>query len=164
VNPEIPVYRDPQKALTDADECGRLRDRVGREIVELHAVVEAKSPHEAARRRHEAPLVEADEANHIAARGLGAWSLAGGTIHFAGRPSSFSASWPAVTNWPRASRVADERSHGNGSTMMRGCWGAIRAGEEARRKEQEELREEKDAMARTARRLEREEQGWQMLR
>jgi hypothetical protein len=40
----------------------------------------------------------------------------------------------------------------------------MRAGEEAKRKEQGELREEKDAMARTARGLEREEQEWRMLR
>jgi hypothetical protein len=46
--------------------------------------------------------------------GLGAWSLAGGTIHSAGRLSSFAASWFS------ASRVTVERSHAYGSTMMRG--------------------------------------------
>jgi hypothetical protein len=69
-----------------------------------------------------------------------------------------------VTSWPRASRVADERSHGSGSTMVRGCWGAMRAGEEAKCKERGELREEKDVMAETTRGLEREEQEWRMLR
>jgi hypothetical protein len=37
--------------------------------------------------------------------------------------------------------------------MMRGCWGAMRAGEEAKDKEQEELQKEKGAMARAARGL-----------
>jgi hypothetical protein len=46
---------------------------------------------------------------------LGAWSLAGGTIHSAGRPSSFAASWPAATSWFSASRVTVERSHAYGS-------------------------------------------------
>jgi hypothetical protein len=91
---------------------------------------------------------------------LGVWSLPGGTIHSAGRPSSFAASWPTVTNWPKASRVADERSHGNGSMMTRDCWGAMRTGEEAERKEQEELSEEKGAVAETTRGLGREEQEW----
>jgi hypothetical protein len=40
----------------------------------------------------------------------------------------------------------------------------MRAGEEAMRKEQEELHEEKDAVAETTRGLEREEQEWRMLR
>jgi hypothetical protein len=48
--------------------------------------------------------------------------------------------------------------------MMRGCWGAIQAGKEVKRKEQQELREEKDAVAETTRGLEHEEQEWRMLR
>jgi hypothetical protein len=43
VDLEIPIHWDPKEALADADECGRLRDRVGREVVELHAVVEEES-------------------------------------------------------------------------------------------------------------------------
>jgi hypothetical protein len=39
----------------------------------------------------------------------------------------------------QASRVTVERSHANGSTMMRGCWGAMRADEEVKNKEREEL-------------------------
>jgi hypothetical protein len=42
--------------------------------------------------------------------------------------------------------------------MMRGGWGAMRAGKEAKDKEQEELREEGGAMAREARGLERKRQ------
>jgi hypothetical protein len=66
VNPEIPIYRDPKEAFANADERGRLRDRVRREVVQLHAVVVAQTPHEAARRRREAALVEADEADDVA--------------------------------------------------------------------------------------------------
>jgi hypothetical protein len=63
--------------------------------MEHHAAVVAESPHKTARQRHEAPLVEADEADH----------------------------------------VADD----NGSTMVRGCWGAMRVDKEAKNREQEEL-------------------------
>jgi hypothetical protein len=51
---------------------------------------------------------------------LGSQSLACGSIHTAGRPSSFAASWPAVTSLLRASLVAVERSHGKGSMMVMG--------------------------------------------
>jgi hypothetical protein len=74
---------------------------------------------------------------------LGAWSLAGGTIHLSGHPSSFAASWPAVTSWFRASCITVERSDANGSMMTRGGWGAMRVDEGARDEEQkggEELR------------------------
>jgi hypothetical protein len=37
-----------------------------------------------------------------------------------GAPSSFAASWPAVTNSLRASLVTVERGHGNGSMMVMG--------------------------------------------
>jgi hypothetical protein len=50
--------------------------------------------------------------------------------------------------------------------MMRGCWGAMRAGEGARDEEQEggeELREERNAMAKAARRLERKRQERRVL-
>jgi hypothetical protein len=39
--------------------------------VQLHAVVVAQTPHEAARRRREATLVEADEADDVAERWVG---------------------------------------------------------------------------------------------
>jgi hypothetical protein len=41
-------------------------------------------------------------------------------IHTAGRPSSFAASWPAVTSSLRESLVAVERGHGNGLMMVKG--------------------------------------------
>jgi hypothetical protein len=51
---------------------------------------------------------------------LGSRSLGCGTIHAAGRPSSFAASWRAVTSSLRESLVAVERGHGNGSMMVMG--------------------------------------------
>jgi hypothetical protein len=42
VDPKIPVHRDPQEALADADERGRLRNRVRREDLKLHTVVVAR--------------------------------------------------------------------------------------------------------------------------
>jgi hypothetical protein len=52
--------------------------------------------------------------------GLGSRSFGCGTIHTAGRPSSFAASWPAVTSSPKESCIADERGHGSGSMMEMG--------------------------------------------
>jgi hypothetical protein len=66
VDPEIPVYRDPQEAFADTDERGCLQDCVRREVVQLHAVVVAQGLHEATRWRREAALVEADEADDVA--------------------------------------------------------------------------------------------------
>jgi hypothetical protein len=57
VDPEIPVHRDPQESLADTNEGGRLRNRVGRKVVQLHPIVVAQSAHEAARRRREAVLM-----------------------------------------------------------------------------------------------------------
>jgi hypothetical protein len=71
VDPEIPVHWDPQESLAHADECGRLRDGVRREVVQLHAVVEAQPAQEATRRRREATLVEADEDDDVAERRVG---------------------------------------------------------------------------------------------
>jgi hypothetical protein len=51
---------------------------------------------------------------------LGSRSFVGGSIHAAGRPTSFAASWPTVTSSLRASLVAVERGHGNGSMMVMG--------------------------------------------
>jgi hypothetical protein len=36
MDPEVPVHEDPQEPLADADEGGRLRNRVVGEIVKLH--------------------------------------------------------------------------------------------------------------------------------
>jgi hypothetical protein len=61
--------------------------------------------------------------------GLGSRSLAGGSIHAGGRPSSFATSWPAVTNSLRASIITIERGHGSGSITVMDCGGAVRIGE-----------------------------------
>jgi hypothetical protein len=53
VDPEIPVHWDPQEPLTDGDKGGHLRYGIGGEVVELHPVVVAQPPHEAARQGSE---------------------------------------------------------------------------------------------------------------
>jgi hypothetical protein len=63
---------------------------------------------------------------------LGSRSVAGGSIHAVGRPSSFAASWPAVTNSLRASLVTVERGHDSRSMTVMDCGGAMRIGEGAR--------------------------------
>jgi hypothetical protein len=70
MDPEVPVHGDPQEPLADADEGGRLRNRVGGEVVKLHPVVVAQPAHEAARQRGEA-LVVPDEADDVAVRRVG---------------------------------------------------------------------------------------------
>jgi hypothetical protein len=51
---------------------------------------------------------------------LGSRSFGCGIIHAEGRPSSFAASWPAVTISLKESRVAIERGHSSGSMMEMG--------------------------------------------
>jgi hypothetical protein len=94
--------------------------------------VEAQPAQEAARWRREAALMKADEADDIPVRRVGPRSIAGGSIHAAGRPSSFAASWPVVTYSLRASLVAIERGHDSGSIMVMDYGGAMRIGEGAR--------------------------------
>jgi hypothetical protein len=65
---------------------------------------------------------------------LGSRSFDGGTIHAAGCPSTFGASWPAFTSSLKASLVAVERGHGSGSITVMGCWRAMRISEGARRR------------------------------
>jgi hypothetical protein len=76
--------------------------------------------------------VEADEADDVPKWRVGLPVPPGGTIHVEGRPSSFTASWPAVTNSLRASLVAVERGHDSGSITVMDCGGAMRIGEGAR--------------------------------
>jgi hypothetical protein len=95
-----------------------MRDCVRREVVQLHAIVEEQPTQEAARQRREAALVEADEADDVPERRVGSRSLTDGSMHAGGCPSSFAASWPAVTNSLRASLVAVERGHGSGSITV----------------------------------------------
>jgi hypothetical protein len=60
---------------------------------------------------------------------LGTWSLAGGSIHSAGCPSTFAASWPPFTTKLKDSFVAVERGHANGSMTVMEGGGAMRLGE-----------------------------------
>jgi hypothetical protein len=77
VEPQVPAHQDLQESLAYGNEGSRLQDGIGAEVVELHPIVVAQPPHEPARRRVEAALVQAD----VALRGLGSLSDAGGTIH-----------------------------------------------------------------------------------
>jgi hypothetical protein len=64
--------------------------------------------------------METNETDDVAVRRLGSRSLGCGTIHAVGCPSSFVASWPAVTSSLEESLVAVERDHGSGSMMVMG--------------------------------------------
>ena len=66
VEPQLPVGGNAQVPLTDGDKDGRLRDGVGVEVLELHAVVVRERPHEPVRRHTEATLMEGHEAHDIA--------------------------------------------------------------------------------------------------
>jgi hypothetical protein len=62
------VRVDPQKTLANRREDGRLRDRVGVEVMQLHPIVVQERPHEAARWHYKPPLMEGDETDHIPRR------------------------------------------------------------------------------------------------
>ena len=66
VEPQLPVGGNAQVPLADGDEDGRLRNGVGVEVVELHAVVMWQRPHEPVCRHTEATLVEGHEAHNVA--------------------------------------------------------------------------------------------------
>jgi hypothetical protein len=73
MDPQIPVRVNPQKTLAKRREDGRLRDRVGVEVKQLHPVVVQERPHEAARWHSKPPLMEGDKADYIPRR----WSRTG---------------------------------------------------------------------------------------
>jgi hypothetical protein len=68
MGPQVLVAVNPQKTLADRREDGRLRDRVGVEVMQLHPVMVQERPHEAARWHSEPPLMEGDETDHIPRR------------------------------------------------------------------------------------------------
>jgi hypothetical protein len=68
MGPQVPVRVNPEKTLGNRREDGRLRDRVGVEVVQLHPVVVQERPHEAARWHSKPPLMEGDETDHIPRR------------------------------------------------------------------------------------------------
>jgi hypothetical protein len=73
MGPQIPVRVNPQKTLTNRREDGRLRNRDGVEVMQLHPVVVQERPHEEARWHSKPPLMEWDETDHIPRR----WSRVG---------------------------------------------------------------------------------------
>jgi hypothetical protein len=68
MGPQVLVRVNPQKTLANCREDGRLRDRVGVEVMQLHPVVVQERPHEAARWHSKPPLMEGDETDHIPRR------------------------------------------------------------------------------------------------
>jgi hypothetical protein len=68
MGPHVPVRVNPQKTLANRREDGRLHDRVGVEVMQLHPVVVQEHPHEAARWHSKPPLMEGDETDHIPRR------------------------------------------------------------------------------------------------
>jgi hypothetical protein len=66
VEPQILVGLDPKVSLVERHIDWRLGYGIGVEVVQLHPIVVRKRPHETARRHFEPPLMEGDEANHIA--------------------------------------------------------------------------------------------------
>jgi hypothetical protein len=65
---QVPVRINPQKTLANRREDGRLRDRVGVEVMQLHPVVVQERTHEAARWHSKPPLMEGGETDHIPQR------------------------------------------------------------------------------------------------
>jgi hypothetical protein len=98
------------------------------EVVQLHAVMVAQPAHEAARRRREATLVVADEADDVAVRRVGLPIRHRRTIHARGCPSTFGANWPPFSSSCSANSVTVERGHGSGSSTWIDCGGAIAVG------------------------------------
>jgi hypothetical protein len=119
VNPEILVCGDPKEPLAD-DKESCLRYGIGGKVVELHLVVVAQPPHEAARRGGEAAFVQPDEAHDVAVGGLGSLSDAGETIHIGYMSSPTGANNPPFTNSFNANGVTVDRDHGRGSSTRIG--------------------------------------------
>jgi hypothetical protein len=68
MGPQIPVGVNPQKALSNRREDGRLRNGIRVEVVQLHPVVMQERSHETACWHSEPPLMEGDETQHIPQR------------------------------------------------------------------------------------------------
>jgi hypothetical protein len=64
------MRRGCPRTLADAYEGRRLRNGVGGEVVQLHAVVVAQTPHELTGGGVESPLMKVNEAHHVPLRGL----------------------------------------------------------------------------------------------
>jgi hypothetical protein len=68
MGPQVPMRVNPQKTLANRREDGRLRNRVGVEVMQLHPIVVQERSHEAARWHSKPPLVERDETDHVPRR------------------------------------------------------------------------------------------------
>jgi hypothetical protein len=68
MGPQVPMRVNPQKTLTNCREDGRLCNRVGVKVMQLHPVVVQERPHEAARWHSKPPFMEGDETDHIPRR------------------------------------------------------------------------------------------------
>ena len=68
MKPQIPVRHHPQVAFTHHDKNRRGGDGVQRKMLELHTVVVAERPHEAAWGRTEAVAMKLGKGNHIPLR------------------------------------------------------------------------------------------------
>ena len=66
VEPQLPMVHHPQIALTHRGKDRRDGDDIWGEVLELHPVMVAERPHEAARRSAQAVVVELGERDHIA--------------------------------------------------------------------------------------------------
>jgi hypothetical protein len=116
MGPQVPVRVNPQKTLGNRREDGRLRDRVGVEVMQLHSVVVQERPHEAARWHSKPPLMEGDETEHIPRR-RSRVSLARGAIHSGYNPSERGRSRPSATRVSRSSTAMVEKGHGSRGGM-----------------------------------------------
>jgi hypothetical protein len=68
MGPQVRVRVNLQKTLANRREDGRLRNRVGVEVMQLHPIVVQERPHEATRWHSKPPLMEGDETDHIPRR------------------------------------------------------------------------------------------------
>jgi hypothetical protein len=116
MGPQVPVRVNPQKTLANRHEDGRLHDRVGVEVMQLHPVVVQERPHEAARWHSKPPLMERDETDHIPRQGVGSASLEG-VIHSGCSPSERGRSRPSATRASRSSTATVEKGHGSRGGM-----------------------------------------------
>jgi hypothetical protein len=112
MGPQVLVRVDPQKTLANHREDGRLRNRVGVEVMQLHPVVVQERLHEAARWHSKPPLMEGDETDHVPRR-RSRVGLAPGAIHSGCGSLERGRSKPSVTRASRSSTVTMEKGHGS---------------------------------------------------
>jgi hypothetical protein len=112
MGPQVPVRVNPQKTLANRCKDGRLRNRVGVEVMQLHPIVVQERPHEAARRHSKPPLMEGDETDHVPGGGVGSASLPGAIHSGCGSPER-GRSKPSATRASRSSTETVEKGHGS---------------------------------------------------